>query len=35
VRYSYASLSTIRRDASAAVMGVDQLFVKAWLMRRI
>ena len=35
VRYSYASLSTLRRDASAAVMGVDQLFVKAWLMRRI
>jgi len=33
-RYSYASLSTLRRDASAAVMGVDQLFVKAWLMRR-
>ena len=24
-----------RRDASVAVMGVDQLFVKAWLMRRI
>jgi hypothetical protein len=35
VRYSYASLSTLRCDASAAVMGVDQLFVKAWLMRRI
>jgi hypothetical protein len=28
-------LSTLRCDASAAVMGVDQLFVKAWLMRRI
>ena len=35
VPYSYASLSTLRRDASAAVTGVDQLFVKAWLMRRI
>jgi hypothetical protein len=31
----YASLSTLRCDASAAVMGVDQLFVKAWLMRRV
>src|SRR6185312_3039409 len=31
----YASLSTLRRDASVAVTGVDQLFVKAWLMRRI
>jgi hypothetical protein len=29
------SLSTLHSDASAAVMGVDQLFVKAWLMRRI
>jgi hypothetical protein len=35
VRYSYASLSALRRDAAAAVMGVDQLFVKAWLMRRV
>src|SRR5256714_3894154 len=34
VRCSYASLSTLRCDASAAVMGVDQLFVKAWLMER-
>ena len=34
-RYSYASLSTLRRDASVAVMGVEQLFVKAWLMRRV
>ena len=31
----YASLSTLRCDASVAVMGVDQLFVKAWLMRRV
>ncbi len=31
----YASLSTLRCDASAAVKGVDQLFVKAWLMRRV
>src|SRR6476620_1917580 len=33
--FHYASLSTLRHDASDAVMRVDQLFVKAWLMRRI